>query len=147
MSEPRDISDGRWEFYDAWAAFPFNRVQNDDRQVMGEFMVSLSAPGGGTYGEFAIRFFVFNQGDRWRNQEQHARLEAFGDSWRALASNPVLIAALASLDEKPQGPDEIREALLAIGMEDVTAKLRGSRRSVCPTCGGKGQLDDIGGES
>lgn len=140
-----DISDGVWIFYDAWAAFPSNRRDDEVGRIVGEFNVSLSPPDhGGTYGEFGIRFYDFYQGERWRPTEVHARLEAFGDSWAAIASNPELIAGLGQLDGKPQGPDEVRAMLLAIGMEDRTAVLRGNHPSTCPTCHGKGTLDDIG---
>ncbi len=138
-----DISDGRWEFYDSWVAFPRNRVREDDRRIVGEFMISLSSPGGGTYGEFAIRFHDFHKNERWRPTEIAARLEAFGDSWRAIASRPDLINALALMDGMAQGPDEIRATLLGLGFDDVTEKLRGNGPAYCPTCLGKGVLDDV----
>lgn len=138
------MTDGTWEFYDQWAAFPHTRVQNDDRRVIGEFAVSLAAPSGGTYGGFGIRFYDFYQHERWREPRTAARLEAFGDSWQAIASNPELVAALSVLGQGPeQTPEAVRTALLAIGMTETTAKLRGTHPAYCPTCRGKGVLDDV----
>lgn len=128
-----DHADGVWTFYDVWTAFPLSRLSNDRSNVIGEFNVGLNSPDGGTYGEFCISFYRFGQADI------AARLEAFGDSWKVLASGG-LIDALAALDGKPQGPDEVRSLLLSLGYQDRTAKLRGPRPLPCPTCNGRGEL-------
>lgn len=139
-----DISDGAWTFYDSWAAFPSSPRDDEGGRVIGEFMVGLDAPDGGTYGEFAIRFYDFNHSEPLRRgNDIAARLEAFGDSWQALGSNTELVAALAEMAEGPQGPDDVRAMLLRLGFEDRTRDLRGDRPAICATCRGTGVLDDV----
>lgn len=134
MRDTNDVEDGRWEFYDSWAAFPLSKTHETEPNVIGEFGVGFCTPDGGTAGEFAIRFFLLDG--------VAARLEAFGDSWKVLAESG-LVDALAALDGQPQGPDEVRALLLGLGYEDKTARLRGVRPAYCPTCRGKGVLDDV----
>lgn len=134
--------EGRWSFYDSWAAFPLNRVHETDKRIVGEFVVGLYYERGGTDGEFMIRFYDFS--DRWSSQPPRiaARLEAFGDSWKILNASG-LIQTLATLDGEVQTQDAVRTALLNHGMVDRTAKLRGNHPSSCPTCRGRGVLDEI----
>lgn len=135
-----ELSEGAWTFYDSWAAFPHSRLREDEKRIIGEFMVGLQHPDGGTLGEFSIRFYDF--AGIGGVKDIAARLEAFGDSWRALAYSH-LIDELAALDDKPQGPDEIRDLLLGLGYEDRTAALRGNHPATCPTCRGRGVLDEV----
>ena len=129
-------TEGRWEFYDEWAAFPLSRIEAEaNRQgLTGRFMVGLNDPDGGTHGEFAITFRRFNN-----DRREHARLEAFGDSWKVLSASG-LVDRLSALDSQPQGPDEIRALLLDMGMTDRTDVLRSRRPIPCPTCHGQGVL-------
>lgn len=132
----------RWTFYDQWAALPFTRFDEHDRNVIGEFMVGLDSEDGGSHGEFRISFYRFGNGHYDRDERIAARLESFGDSWRVL-NEGGLVPALAELDGKPQGPDEIRALLLSLGYHDRTAELRGTHPAHCTRCGGSGVLDDV----
>lgn len=136
-----------WTFYDAWAAFPWQRVDNTERSVVGEFYVNTPGHGSG----LVIRFYEWGDQrvaawDALGARRKAARVLMFSDAWTAVAGCPELLAALAVLgrDDAERGPAEVRTALLAVGMTDITSKLRGTGRSPCPTCSGTGQLDDIG---
>ena len=139
--EPIDISDGIWTFYDSWAAFPFNRHQEPNRSIVGEFRISLDHPDGSSYGSFGLVFYQFHSDGRMPHS---ARLEAFEDSWQALTSTDLMdrLAALAQ-ETDDQSPDAVRAVLLDMGMIDKTAELRGDHPSYCDQCHGTGVLDGI----
>jgi len=75
-------------------------------------MIGFYSPGGGTSGEFAIR---------WRDIGLAApvpRLEVYDDGWSALANMPELIAALAEIDGQNATVDKIVELLKSLGYEE-----------------------------
>ena len=69
--------------------------------------------GGGTSGEFAIRWIELGG-------ENVPRLEAFSDSWDALGQFRDLLAELARLDSTNPTPSKICEVLVSLGIEDAT---------------------------
>jgi hypothetical protein len=131
--ERTDISDGTWTFYDSWVAFPHNRDLAKSNQT-GEFMVSLDAPGGGTYGEFAIVWYELGG-------QPFPRIEAFNDAWKALASRPDLLRAFGAMSERTTQAT-IAGVLASLGFVDKTDELREKvpGLKVCPTCGGSGKV-------
>lgn len=115
-------------FVDIAAMFPHN-----PRDVRGEICIQVEH-GRAHFGEFMIR---------WHDLGSHAapRLEAFCDSWRALAACRDLIEELAKLDtdSKPDRAESltvlrIRKLLTDLGFEDKTKLPERSPRAVCPTC-------------
>jgi hypothetical protein len=142
MRGPEVIPDAEWVFWDSWKAFPFTRL-NDlqrDQSRVGQLWVSLRAEGGGTLGEFGISFIRLGG---LVDGEVAARLEAFDDAWRVLASSG-LIDVLGGAVPHQRSMAGIASVLVGLGFRDVTDELRGRQPSTCPTCRGTGRLDEIG---
>lgn len=88
------------------------RAEGFDEIVLGYY-----APEGGTIGELCIR---------WRpleaNKPPAPRLEAFDDSWHALASFKDVLDALAELDDTRPSVKEVVSVLLKCGFTDATQR-------------------------
>ncbi len=114
----KDFSKGKRTFYissEAW--FSRERFDRNTSKIAAEIMVSVDAPGGGTLGEFGIRWHTFPH-----YEKTVPRLEVFDDGWASLASMPDLIAALGTLDNTNPQPAEIAALLLSLGFTDVTPR-------------------------
>lgn len=130
-STPEDLATGTWEFYDPAVAFP--TIHADDTPSL---QIGLSAPGGGTFGEFRIEFVELGG-------KICARLDAFTDSFQAIGTTD-LIARLSELDGKREDMPEVRDLLLSMGMTDVTEQLADrSVLAVCSECNGRGHVRKI----
>ena len=82
-----------------------------------EVMIGHYSPGGGTSGEFGIRWHSLGGGDI-------PRLEAFNDSWHTLYHCQNLLAYLADHDDEPMSPEELCEWLVENGFKDLTQRVR-----------------------
>lgn len=130
----------RWTFYDNFQAFPYSRLHEPDKRIVAEVIISHEAEGGGTLGEFGIRWHDFDAGrwEPWRKPEPSApRLEAFSDSWPAL-SDSGLVTILAALGKRAT-VEQVKAALLEAGFVDRTRELHNGPHP-CPTCHGKGDI-------
>lgn len=86
--------------------------------TLDEFMIGMyDVVGGGTTGEFAIRWMKV--GGNWT-----PRLEAFNDSWNALALFGDLLKGLSDLDCERPSPQVIYELLISLGIADLTRRTR-----------------------
>lgn len=129
----------RWTFYDNFQAFPYSRLHETDKRITAEVIVSHEAEGGGSLGGFVVRWFDFNgRWEPWRTPELPApRLEAFSDSWQALADSG-LVPILAGLGHRAT-VEQVKAALLEAGFVDRTRDLHRGPHP-CPTCHGKGDI-------
>lgn len=80
-----------------------------------EIMLGYYCPGGGTSGEFSIK---------WRElgNRNVPYLKAFDDSWSALAGFADVIAALKELDATNPTVEQVAKVLLACGVKDATPR-------------------------
>jgi len=81
--------------------------------------------GGGTSGEFAIRWL--HVGGR-----QVPRLEVFDDAWNALTRFDDLLKWLASVDGRNVTPRQVADALVSMGVKDMTQRDEPDGRNVTP---------------
>lgn len=102
--------------HEAW--YSDTRPRQEPEIMLGFYDV----PGGGSPGEFALRWYPLGK-DRLV-----ARLEIYQDSWiafRELDTRTGLLAALAEYgDELPQ-PEDMKALLLRLGFEDITSRTTG----------------------
>lgn len=82
-----------------------------------EIMIGMYADDdrGGTSGEFAIRWL--HVGGR-----QVPRLEVFDDGWNALTRFDDLLKWLASVDCRKVTPRQVADALVSMGVKDMTQR-------------------------
>jgi len=87
-----------------------DRKNGEDEITMGYY-----CPEGGTSGEFTIK---------WRelNGRMVPRLQAFDDSWSALAGFADVIEGLRKLDDTNPTVEQVAEVLLACGVKDDTPR-------------------------
>ena len=111
----KDFSDCMRAFYSVSAAY-YARP-GDPHEVM----IGMYHPGGGTSGEFAIRWHELGTLTR---KISAPRLEVFDDGWAALAHFRDLLKWLASKDGKNITHDELVAQLKAMGLQDRTAYTR-----------------------
>lgn len=81
--------------------------------IVDEIMVGFYHPGGGTTGEFAIRWTVLGGSST-------PMICSFEDSWSALWEFRDLLEKLSELDGDNPSPDEIAELLSSLGIENDT---------------------------
>lgn len=121
----KDFTDCRRTFYHVGAAY-YARTALEGADYTDEVMVSMAANGGGTRGEFAMRWYVVSG-------KPTPRLESFSDSWAALTQFGDLLAALAELDDPVAfgrsragnlTPAQFVELLKRLGIEDRTPYTR-----------------------
>jgi hypothetical protein len=132
-----------WTFYDNWRAFPFTKPDDrvKDPRKVGHLQICLDGDNG-SEGEFHIEFFDFSA---FREPPKiYARMQVYGDTWKALAASGDLINLLGDLPRDEQTQEEVTAVLLSLGFRDRTAELRGTHPAFCHACHGKGTLDDIG---
>lgn len=84
-------------------------------RVREEVMIGFYPIGGGTCGEFAVR---------WMDIGPHVtpRLEVFDDAWRAFIAMPELHRLLKRHADKNISPDDFCAELVRIGLKDCTAR-------------------------
>lgn len=87
--------------------------------TLDEVMIGLYHKDGGTSGEFAIRWMPLGDNP----MSPAPRLEAFDDSWAALAKFPDLMAFLASVSGQNITPDAVCSALRNMGITDQTPRV------------------------
>lgn len=86
-----------------------------ERGIVESWMVGVDSDGGGTYGEWALNWRRFNDGD------MAMRIEAFSDSFEAMAAIPGWWETLRSLG-KGATPSDTFKALTALGFRDETKR-------------------------
>lgn len=123
---------GTWTFYDSFVAFPHSSVDQPRERCVAHVQISLNAEGGGTHGEFAVRWYRF---DHFQD-EAFPKLEVFGDGWAVFARSG-LVDLLARYEERRPTPGEFMDELFSMGYLDRTEKL-GVGPSFCPTCSTEG---------
>lgn len=138
----------RWTFYDSYVAFPLSTSDGrKEDSVFADVMLGLDAEGGGTLGEFGMRWY--RHGHRTfgvADDSGSPRLEVFGDAWAVLAASG-LVEWLAGweLRHEPKDwltPDDFMEALRELGWHDRTPELSDASYTGCPTCGHEGWHGD-----
>ena len=94
-------------FFDMTRAY-YHRDQDDP-----EIMVGIYSDGGGTEGEFAIK---------WHNlgNKLIPCLEVFEDAWGVLAGMPDLVESLGKLDGECPSADNVIQILSDLGFKDCT---------------------------
>ena len=85
--------------------------------LLDEIMIGFYHPGGGTTGEFAIRWEELGG-------ESTPRLEAFDDSWSALWEFRDLLEKLAEVDDQDITPVQLCDILISLGIEDNTKEVQ-----------------------
>ena len=95
----------------AFYAKTLTSIQHKDTVDM--INIGFFDPQGGAAGEFSVRWL--RVGDKIT-----PHLEAFDDSWRALANMPELIQFMAEVDGLDITPHFFREHLLTLGFTDLT---------------------------
>ena len=78
-----------------------------------EIMIGFYPKGGGTTGEFAIRWIIIGE-------HIVPQLQSFDDSWSALWEFRDLLEKLAEIDNKKTSPKEICNLLTGLGITDAT---------------------------
>ena len=78
-----------------------------------EIMIGDYPKGGGTHGEFAIRWKML--GDDWCPY-----LHAYDDSWKVLSEMQDLMMLLANYNNKSITPDQLIKELIALHYVDLT---------------------------
>jgi hypothetical protein len=99
---------GKKTFYCSNLAYYANAIGRTKKETM----ISLDS-GGGTYGEFAIRWVDIGN-------DLVPQLQAFDDSWDALSQMPELIESLKEIDNQNYSQSDFNELLLRLGYEDKT---------------------------
>jgi len=85
-----------------------------------EIMIGMyDLEGGGTTGEFGVRWIVLNDRD-----DPSPRLEVFNDAWDALSRFGDLLQVMASIDSRRVSPREFADILRALGIKDLTIRHR-----------------------
>ena len=87
----------------------------NEPETLDEIMVGMYRPGGGTTGEFGIRWTMIGR-------ESTPRLEVFNDAWDALQRFGDLLAWMASVDDQHISPQAFAEALRGMGVKDLTER-------------------------
>lgn len=127
-----DQSEGTWTFTDMFLAFPHKRLHPDEDYMVADINISLEADGGGTHGEFGVRWYRFGH-----DESPYPKLEAFGDAWGVLPASGVLdvLERHASQDGNRLTVDEFKDELRALGFIDKTSSYqRRDQLLPCPTC-------------
>src|SRR6185437_2306319 len=83
--------------------------------VTEEIMIGFYSHGGGTSGEFAIRWIELGG-------YSTPRLEVFSDAWEALSHFRDLLDALACLPQRAD-PQTVIEVLRQLGLTDLTQRV------------------------
>lgn len=83
--------------------------------TVDEVMIGMYCPGGGTSGEFAVRWFKLGP-------KITPRLEVFDDAWSALAQFGDVLNYMASVDGQDISPQRLCAALLSLGITDRTTR-------------------------
>jgi hypothetical protein len=86
--------------------------------LLGPSLIGMYYPDGGTSGEFAVRWTRLGG-------KVVPRLEAFDDSWSALAHFGDLLEWMATVDDQCVGPKEFTEKLREFGIRDKTKRVEG----------------------
>ncbi len=84
--------------------------------LIEEITIGMYHPEGGTTGEFAIRWAMLSG-------KPTPRLEAFDDAWHALTQFSDLLRWMASLDDENPSPQRVADALMALGVKDLTERV------------------------
>ena len=87
----------------------------NEPETLDEIMVGMYHPGGGTTGEFSIRWTTIGR-------EPTPCLEVFNDAWDALQRFGDMLAWMASVDDKHISPQAFAEALRGMGVKDLTER-------------------------
>ena len=101
--------DGTKSFYLPGRAYYAESIGHKDEEIM----ISYSAKGGGSHGEFRIRWIDLSG-------NLIPQLQIFDDAWLVLYLMPELIEALAEVDSKDLSIQQIIDILLKIGFKDQT---------------------------
>lgn len=107
----------------------YERTAQGGRNFDEEIMLGFYSPGGGTSGEFAIR---------WKKVGEHsaARLEVFHDAWEALSHFGDLLNELTTLDDTRPPPATVIEILRRLGIQDRTERVNPNpaKPAICTGC-------------
>ena len=99
------------------------------RRGVEEIMIGVSADDGGTYGEFALRWFDLGG-------KPVPKLEAFEDSWEVLFDQcGDFLAWLREQADLCPTPAETKAALLKMGYRDTTSRADPDHPHRCGECG------------
>jgi hypothetical protein len=105
---------------EAW----YGKTSKSDRYV-DEVMLGLYSTGGGTQGEMAVRWIdLYSKSSFVENKPPAPRLEAFDDSWKALASFADILEEMAKVDSQSITPKQFCNLLLRNGFKDLTERER-----------------------
>lgn len=106
------VPDHTWSFTNMARAFP---IENRERFVVAEISVSLDHNGGGTSGEFAIRWIG------QRHSRPPAQIQAYYDAWEVLELCNI-VNHLRNLEDGNPTVDQVENMLTDLGMRNDTDK-------------------------
>jgi len=86
------------------------------RGFVDQIMIGLYYEGGGTDGEFCIRWEILGS-------RSVPRLQVFNDAWKALSEFKDLLSAMDLSDGKNTTPMEMCEVLKNLGIKDLTDRI------------------------
>lgn len=110
MNKHQECQRGFSILSEAWHA----RTSLSDRTV-DEIMIGMYHPEGGTTGEFCVTW------DKLGGRVV-PKLEAFNDSWSALAKFADVLSWMASFDDREITPKQFADALRTMGVKDLTER-------------------------
>jgi hypothetical protein len=112
MKDHSGMIRGFYHFSEAWYA-----DANRNKDCVDEVMIGFYGPNGdqGTAGEFSVRWTELGS-------EITPQLQAYDDSWYALAQFSDLIEAMGEIDGKDVSPKTFCELLKSLGFKDLTPR-------------------------
>ena len=91
----------------------FSKAFYATSQILEKNVVDIISITDGQGGELSIKWIDLGR-------QIAPRLDAFDDAWGLLFSQPELLEALSSLNNKTPNTEQVIEQLISLGYEDVT---------------------------